>query len=88
MLTRALIEDGRKHLLMTGPIAFGGPIAILQGGADPDVPLAHVQALAALLDAPSVAMTVIEDGDHRLSRPQDIETLLSAASNLADTLAR
>lgn len=88
VLTRALIEDGRKHLLMTGPIAFGGPITILQGGADPDVPLAHVQALAALLDAPSVEMTVIDDGDHRLSRPQDIATLLSAASALAAALAR
>lgn len=87
VLTRALIEDGEKHLLMGGPIAFAGPVVILQGGADPDVPLAHVQALAALLDPPP-RLRVIADGDHRLSRPQDIEALLGAASGLADLLAR
>ena len=88
VLTRALIEDGKTHLLMDGPIAFGGPIIVLQGGEDPDVPLAHVLALVALLDAEPVKLHVIADGDHRLSRPQDIETLVSAASDLADTLAR
>ncbi|HRP10866.1 MAG TPA: alpha/beta hydrolase [Terricaulis sp.] len=83
VLTRALIEDGRKHLLMTAPIVFDGPVTILQGGADPDVPQAHVEALAALIRARALDMRVIPDGDHRLSRPQDIAALLDAAEALA-----
>jgi len=83
VLTRALIEDGRKHLLMTGPIAFDGPVTILQGGADPDVPQAHVEALAGLIRAQALKLTIIPDGDHRLSRPQDIEALCAAAEALA-----
>ncbi len=88
VLTRALIEDGRKHLLMTGPIAFDGPVRILQGADDPDVPLAHVEALAALLRAGDLKMNIISGGDHRLSRPQDIETLRETAEALAETFAR
>ena len=88
VLTRALIEDGRKHLLMTGPIAFDGPVRILQGADDPDVPRAHVEALAALLRAGDLKMNIISGGDHRLSRPQDIETLRETAEALAETFAR
>ncbi len=88
VLTRALIEDGRRHLLMTGPIAFAGPVRILQGADDPDVPLAHVQALAALMRADDLKMDIISGGDHRLSRPQDIAALLETADALAGALAR
>jgi pimeloyl-ACP methyl ester carboxylesterase len=83
VLTMALIEDGRRHLLMGRPYPFDGPIHILQGGADPDVPEAHVRALAALLPAERVTFELIPDGDHRLSRPQDLERLLAAAERLA-----
>ena len=86
VITRALIEDGRQHLLMDRPFPFAGPIHILQGGADPDVPETHVRALAALL--PNVTFELIADGDHRLSRPQDLERLVAAAEGLARVLAR
>lgn len=88
VLTRALFEDGAKHLLMDAPIAFDGPVHILQGGADPDVPEAHVRALAGLIRAASLDFTLIADGDHRLSRPQDLAALASAADSLAQMLAR
>ncbi|QGZ93945.1 alpha/beta fold hydrolase [Terricaulis silvestris] len=83
VLTMALIEDGRRHLLMDKPYPFDGPIHILQGAADPDVPEAHVRALAALLPAERVTFELIPDGDHRLSRPQDLARLLAAAERLA-----
>jgi pimeloyl-ACP methyl ester carboxylesterase len=83
VITLALIEDGRRHLLMDRPYAFAGPIHILQGGADPDVPEAHVRALAASLPAERLTLELIPDGDHRLSRPQDLERLLAAAEGLA-----
>lgn len=83
VITLALIEDGRRHLLMDRPYAFEGPIHILQGGADPDVPEAHVRALAASFPAERLTLELIPDGDHRLSRPQDLERLLAAAEGLA-----
>jgi pimeloyl-ACP methyl ester carboxylesterase len=74
-ITRALIEDGRKHLLLGKHIRFGVPIHILQGGQDPDVPLAHVERFVAGLSEDDVRMTIIPDGNHRLSRDEDIATL-------------
>jgi pimeloyl-ACP methyl ester carboxylesterase len=83
IITRALIEDGRKHLLMDTPYLFAGPVRILQGGADPDVPVAHVEALAALIRSDDLTFDLIPDGDHRLSRPDDLERLLAHAEALA-----
>jgi pimeloyl-ACP methyl ester carboxylesterase len=74
-ITRALIEDGRKHLLMGKRMKLGVPIHILQGALDPDVPLAHVEAFVAGLAEDDVRMTVIPDGNHRLSREEDIAAL-------------
>jgi pimeloyl-ACP methyl ester carboxylesterase len=88
VITRALIEDGRRHLVMDSPIPFEGPVRILQGALDPDVPLAHVQHLAGLIRAPDVRFDIIPDGDHRLSRAQDLERLCAAATEVADALAR
>jgi len=83
VITLALIEDGRRHLLMDRPYSFDGPIHILQGGADPDVPEAHVRALAKVLPQERLTFELIPDGDHRLSRPHDLERLLAAAEGLA-----
>jgi pimeloyl-ACP methyl ester carboxylesterase len=83
VLTLALIEDGRRHLLMDQPYPFGGPIHILQGDADPDVPETHVRALVERLPADKLTFELIPDGDHRLSRPQDLERLLAAAERFA-----
>ena len=79
-ITRALIEDGRKHLLLDRPIEIGCPVRILQGVQDPDVPWQHAQALVARLASDDVVLTLVKDGDHRLSRPEDIERLLGAVS--------
>jgi pimeloyl-ACP methyl ester carboxylesterase len=74
-ITRALIEDGRKHCLLGQHTRFGVPIHILQGGQDPDVPLAHVERFVAGLSEDDIRMTIIPDGNHRLSREEDIATL-------------
>lgn len=79
-ITRMLIEDGRNHLLMGGLIETGCPVHILQGVLDPDVPCAHVQALMSHFASDDVVLTLIKDGDHRLSRPEDIERLLNAVA--------
>jgi pimeloyl-ACP methyl ester carboxylesterase len=77
-ITRALIEEGRNHLLLGGAIDVGCPVRILQGAKDPDVPWQHAFALAHRLPAEDVVLTMIQDGDHRLSRPQDIARLIAA----------
>lgn len=81
-VTYALIEDGRKHRLFTGPIATHCPVHILQGMQDPDVPWKHAMRLVEHLPGDDVTTTLIRDGDHRLSRPQDIEKLLQAVENI------
>jgi pimeloyl-ACP methyl ester carboxylesterase len=77
-ITRALIEDGRKHLLLGGLIEPGCPVHILQGVQDPDVPWRHAVELVSRFARDDVVLTLIKDGDHRLSRPEDLERLMAA----------
>ena len=81
-ITRALIEEGRNHLLLGGSIEVGCPVRILQGAKDPDVPWRHAFALAHRLPADDVVLTMIQDGDHRLSRPQDIARMIAAVAEI------
>jgi len=74
-ITRTLIEEGRSHLLEGSKLDPGCPVRILQGMQDPDVPWRHALALTALLANEDVELDLIKDGDHRLSRPQDIRRL-------------
>ncbi|KPQ09606.1 MAG: Lysophospholipase [Saliniramus fredricksonii] len=75
-VTRGLIEDGRNNLIMDEPILTGCPVHILQGMQDDAVPWQHALAAMERMPADSVAMTLIKDGDHRLSRDEDIARLL------------
>jgi pimeloyl-ACP methyl ester carboxylesterase len=79
-ITRALIEEGRNHLLLGRAIEVGCPVRILQGAQDPDVPWRHAFALAHRLPSDDVVLTMIQDGDHRLSRPQDIARIIAAVN--------
>ena len=81
-ITRNLIEEGRQHLLLGSAIEVGCPVRILQGAQDPDVPWRHAFALAHRLPADDVVLTVIQDGDHRLSRPQDIARIIAAVAEI------
>jgi pimeloyl-ACP methyl ester carboxylesterase len=82
-ITRALLEDGaRWSILGSEPAPIGVPVRILQGGADPDVPWRHALELANALSGKDVTFTLIKDGDHRLSRPQDIARLIAAVEEL------
>ena len=82
-ITRALIEEGRNHLLLGSAIEVGCPVRILQGKQDPDVPWQHAFALAHRLPSDDVVLTMIPDGDHRLSRPQDLERIIAAVEEIS-----
>lgn len=82
--TRALFEDGEKNRVLTGIIDTHCPVHILQGMQDPDVPYAHALRLVEHLPADDVTLSLVRDGDHRLSRPQDIAMILRAAEGLIE----
>lgn len=82
IFTRDLIEDGRNNLVLKGILQTGCPVHILQGMRDDDVPYQHALKLLNHLPSDDVVLSLIRDGDHRLSRPQDIERMLSAAQSL------
>jgi pimeloyl-ACP methyl ester carboxylesterase len=77
-ITRGLIEDGTRHLLFGRGIEVGAPVTILQGGKDRDVPREHTMRLVQHLLLDPVTVTLVPDGDHRLSRPEDLEILKAA----------
>jgi len=81
-ITRRLIEEGRDHLLLGGMIETGCPVRILQGVQDPDVPWNHAVELTSRLAQDDVVLTLVKDGDHRLSRPDDLERLMRAVAEL------
>ena len=82
-ITRALIEDGRHHLLLGRPFPVSCPVRILQGDADPDVPWTHAKRAFDDLSGGDVSLTLIKGGDHRLSEPAHLELLRRMALELA-----
>jgi len=82
VFTRALIEDGRKHLMLGGMIRTGCPTVVLQGMRDEDVPYSHALALMQLLGGDPATLTLVKAGDHRLSRPQDLQLLFDALERM------
>ncbi len=74
-VTRALIEDGRTHLLLHNPILLDCKVRLLHGQADPDVPWELAVRTAERLASRDVEIILIKDGDHRLSRPRDLAVL-------------
>ena len=82
--TRALIEDGRKNRVLEGIIDTHCPVHILQGMRDPDVPYAHALKLVDHLPADDVTLSLIRDGDHRLSRPHDLDMMIRTLEGLVE----
>jgi pimeloyl-ACP methyl ester carboxylesterase len=77
-ISRVLLEDGARWSILPGPLDIGVRLRILQGGRDEDVPWRHALALFEAIRSEDAVFTLIRDGDHRLSRPQDLTRLLQA----------
>lgn len=80
---RALVEDAEQRLLLEGDIEVSCPVRLLQGQADPDVPWQTALRIAERVRSDDVQTILIKDGDHRLSRPQDIGLLFRVIGDLA-----
>ncbi|HEX5379587.1 MAG TPA: alpha/beta hydrolase [Phenylobacterium sp.] len=82
-ITRELLLDGARWSILPGPVPIEAPVRILQGGADPDVPWRHALELAHAIRGEDVVFTLVKDGDHRLSRPQDLKRLIAAVEEVS-----
>jgi pimeloyl-ACP methyl ester carboxylesterase len=80
IITNALVEDGARHLLGDHPIETHCPVHVIQGMQDEDVPWSHATRLMERLAFDDAVLTLVRDGDHRLSRPEDIERLIQAVA--------
>jgi pimeloyl-ACP methyl ester carboxylesterase len=81
-ITRALIEDGREHLLLERALAVHCPVRLIHGMRDPDVPWEHSLRIQDALLSEHVSVTLVKDGDHRLSRDQDIALICRTLDGL------
>ncbi|HSZ73462.1 MAG TPA: alpha/beta hydrolase [Rhizomicrobium sp.] len=81
LITRTLIEDGRKNLILHERISLPFPVRILQGMKDSDVPWRHAVKLVEAIDG-DVRLTLVKDGDHRLSTPRDLILIEETLKNL------
>lgn len=88
IFTKALFDDGRQNRVMTGAIDTMCPVHIIQGKADPDVPWQHAQRLYELLSKDDAVLTYVPDGDHRLSRPEDIALIKRMVLGLKEQIAK
>lgn len=77
-----LITEGREHMILKPGITYDRPVRILQGMEDPDVPYQHAVRTAAAFQGADTRLTLIRDGDHRLSRPQDLDLLFETVLSL------
>lgn len=85
-ITGRLIEEGRNHLRLAADLPIDVPVRLMQGMNDPDVPWRTALALAERLTGADVQLTLIKDGDHRLSRDQDLDLLFRTLARLSSTL--
>ncbi len=76
-ITMRLIEDGRQHLVLRQPIPFSGPVRLVHGMADPDVPWQHAVRTAEAFASDDVAINLIKGGDHRLSAPDQLAQIVA-----------
>ena len=84
--TRAFWSSGEANRLMFGEIAFDGPVRLVQGQRDPDVPWQRTARLAELLRSADVQTWLVKDGDHRLSRDSDIFLIIRAVEDVIAAL--
>lgn len=88
VITRRLIEEGRRHLLLRGPIAIDVPVRLIHGMEDRDVPWQTSLRLNERLTSADAEVTLVKGGGHRLSEPADIDRLCATVARLVDSIEK
>jgi pimeloyl-ACP methyl ester carboxylesterase len=83
VITQGFWQSGQSNLRLTGTIGIDCPVRLIHGQCDPDVPWETSLKLAAALRSSDVQTILVKDGDHRLSRDQDIAVLIDVVAKLA-----
>jgi pimeloyl-ACP methyl ester carboxylesterase len=83
VITRRLIEEGRAHLVLRGPLSLPFPVRLLHGTADADVPPAVVLRLLDHATSPDIRLTLVKDADHRFSSPACLALIETAISEVS-----
>jgi pimeloyl-ACP methyl ester carboxylesterase len=83
-ITRAFLDEGRKHLI--GPDGYdpGRPIIVLHGLQDEDVPWEHTMELESIMRGDHIRVHAVPEGDHRLSTPEDLALLFRVCREMVD----
>ncbi|MFO1208001.1 MAG: alpha/beta hydrolase [Amaricoccus sp.] len=81
-ITRRLIEEGRRHLVLRDRLALPFPVRLLQGTADRDVDAGVALRLLAHAEGPDIRLTLVKGADHRFSRPENLELLARTIAEL------
>lgn len=87
IITRELLEEGRKHLILSGDLNLNIPARLIHGSADSDIPWTQSQKLMEALTSQDVELLIVKDGDHRLSEPSDLERMTDVVTRLCDQLS-
>jgi pimeloyl-ACP methyl ester carboxylesterase len=81
-ITRRLIEDGRRNLVLRTPLELGFPVRLLHGTADRDVDVAVALRLLGHATGPDLRLTIVKDADHRFSAPENLELVARTVEEL------
>jgi len=87
IITKDLIEDGRNNMLLKGSIELAMPVRLIQGQKDADVPWKTALRIQKQLASDDVEVTLVKDGDHRLSEPEDLDRLRATLERLIDRVS-
>ena len=79
-----LIEDGRRRLVLERPLAVHCPVRLIHGMADTAVPWEHALRICEMLLSSHVTVTLVKDGDHRLSRDEDLARMCRVVATLCE----
>ena len=80
--SRVLMKDGKANQILDAPINFDGPVRILQGAVDPVVPWEYSRQILDVITSEDVDYTLVKNGDHSLSAPEDLDRLVRVAKEL------
>ena len=86
IVTQALLDDGRKHLVLGGPIAITVPVRLIHGTEDDVVPWETSQRLMAALESTDVEFTPVDGAGHRMSEPDELEIVIRTVADLCEAL--